>query len=104
MRTQLALDHLEDAVRIRSERLWAPCTVVAATGKLIELDLPPAKDVRDFMASVGSALKISMDVEKHDSGDQGAEDAKSMLTSVAEGLRVMYAASLVPDEPVDPGA
>lgn len=102
IRTQLALDHLNDAVRIRAERLWAPCTILAATGKLVELDLPPARDVKDFMASVGSALKTSMDVEKHDSGDQGAEDAKSMLLGVAEGLKAMYAATLTEAEPADP--
>lgn len=101
LRTQLAMDHLSDAVRIR-ERLWEPAEMVTATGQVVSLTLPPARDVKDFMQSVGSALKISMEVEKHDQGDQGAEDAKSMLLGVAEGLKSMYLASVMGSETGDP--
>jgi hypothetical protein len=98
LRTQLAADHLSDAVRIR-ERLWEPSEVPTATGQVVMLSLPSARDVRDFMQSVGSALKISMEVERHDQSDQGAADAKSMLLGVAEGLRSLAAGRLM--EPAD---
>ena len=90
LRTQLAWDHLADAVRIR-ERLWEPAELVTATGQVVSLALPPAKDVRDFMASVGSALKISMEVEKHDVADNGVDEAKGLILGVAEGLRAITA-------------
>lgn len=100
LRTQLAADHLSDAVRIR-ERLWEPSEVPTATGQVVMLSLPSARDVRDFMQSVGSALKISMEVERHDQGDQGAADAKSMLLGVAEGLRALAAERFM--EPTESG-
>lgn len=90
LRTQLALDHLEDAVRIR-ERLWEPTEMVAPSGQIVMLSLPPARDVKDFMGSVGAALKVSMDVEKHDHADTGVEEAKGLILGMAESLRAFNA-------------
>jgi len=82
VRAQLAEDHLADAVRIR-ERLWEPCDVVTSTGEVRTLLLPPAGDVRNFMASVGAAIKTSMEVEKHDArDDSGASAVDSWLRDV----------------------
>lgn len=90
VRSQLAQDYLADAVRVR-ERLWLPADVVAPSGEVVTLELPSARDVKDFMSSVGQAIKISMEVEKHDaaSGD-AVDEARSMLLGVAEGLRSLY--------------
>lgn len=98
VRAQLAADHLSDAVEIR-KRLWEPAEAMTAMGEIVMMSLPPARDVKDFMTSVGAALKVSMEVEKHDAGDATADDAKSMLLGVAEGLRSMVRAQdQAPDE------
>lgn len=71
-RAQLADDHLSDAIRLRRERLWSPTPIVTPSGQMIELELPPAQDVRHYMAAIGAAIKTSMEVERHDASDSSA--------------------------------
>lgn len=85
-RAELSALLLEDSFKLR-DRMWAPAETVLPNGQVITTELPVARDVRDFSASVQANVKTHLDVEKHDVGDQGATDAKSMLLGVAEGLR-----------------
>jgi transposase-like protein len=100
-RAELSALLLEDSFRLR-ERMWQPAETILPNGQIITTELPVARDVRDFSASVQANVKTHLDVDKHDVGDQGAEDAKSMLLGVAEGLKAMYAASLMDAVPADP--
>lgn len=101
-RAALVQAYLDDAERIR-KRLWEPAEQVTATGQVVSLTLPQGRDVRDFAMAGTALVKATIEVEKHDQGDQGAEDAKSMLLGVAEGLKAMYAASVMADSD-DPDA
>lgn len=100
-RAELSALLLEDSFRLR-ERMWQPAETILPNGQIVMTDLPVARDVRDFSASVQANVKTHLDVDKHDVGDQGAEDAKSMLLGVAEGLKAMYVASLLDAAPADP--
>lgn len=102
-RAQLIEDYLDDAARIRL-RLWEPAEQVAPSGQIVMLSLPQGRDVQSFTTAGSMLIKTTLEVEKHDMGDQGAEDAKSMLLGVAEGLRAMYVASQMEAEPADPDA
>jgi hypothetical protein len=88
-RAQLMEDHLSDAVRIR-ERLWEPAQVITPLGERAELPLPPARDVRDFMTSVQSAMKISMELERHDASKGNADAAVSVIGDLMDALRGEY--------------
>ena len=100
-RAELSALLLEDSFRLR-DRMWQPAETILPNGQIISTELPVARDVRDFSASVQANVKTHLDVDKHDVGDQGAEDAKSMLLGVAEGLKAMYAASLMEPNEGDP--
>lgn len=73
-RAQLAEDHLSDAIRLR-ERIWQPASVVTPQGEVVVIELPNAQDVRHFMSAVGQAIKVSMEVERHDAADGTASSA-----------------------------
>lgn len=100
-RAELSALLLEDSFRLR-DRMWQPAETILPNGQIVTTELPVARDVRDFSASVQANVKTHLDVDKHDTGDQGADDAKSMLLGVAEGLKAMYAASLMDAAPADP--
>lgn len=88
-RAQLAALLLDDAHRLR-ERLWEPSKQVFSSplgAEIITLDLPPARDAKDFMAAVSGAVKSHVDIEKLDT-DTGSADAKSMLGALGEALQV----------------
>lgn len=54
-----------------------------------QLDRPPTSDIRNLMQSASIALQRHADLERIDSGSQ-AEDARSMLGSLAAGLQAAY--------------
>ncbi len=88
-RAQLSLDLLDDAARLR-RRLWQPSVQVFPSGKgpaRVTLDLPPAKDARDFVLAVHTAIRGHADLERLDS-DTGADAARSMLGQLGEALQV----------------
>jgi hypothetical protein len=87
-RAALVDGYLDDAERIRG-RLWQSSEMVTVTGERIWLELPGARDVRDFVMAGTSLIKTTIDVEKHDIQD-GSADAKSMLGELALGLGVAY--------------
>lgn len=88
-RAELAALLLEDAHRLR-ERLWEPSKQIASSQagpEVITLDLPPARDAKDFMSAVSGAVKSHVDIEKLDT-DTGSATAKSMLGALGEALQV----------------
>ncbi|HEX2317167.1 MAG TPA: hypothetical protein VHJ17_25700 [Thermomonospora sp.] len=89
-RAELARTLLDDALRLR-RRLWEPSTVHAFGGRdntftEARLDEPPYRDKREIMAAVGIAVDKSLRLDEYDS-DGGVEEARSLLTALAEGLR-----------------
>jgi transposase-like protein len=89
-RAQLSESNLDDAMRVR-ERIWQPADQVVPSGQIVTLDLPSARDVRDFAAAVQALAKTHIELDKHDSA-QGHDDQKSMLAGIAEGLRAFQRA------------
>jgi len=88
-RAVLAALQLDDAFRLR-ERLWEPSTqlVSGPTGtERITLELPPARDTRDFVASVAGCVKSHIELEKLDT-DSGAAGARSMLGELGAALQI----------------
>lgn len=95
-RAQLAMDLLEDAQRLRT-RAWEPYQVVVGTpdgAEIVELKLPPLPDARAAYTSIGICSDKSIAIEKHDTSDDGADHAQSMLGRLLTGL-----AQAVSDEP-----
>lgn len=105
-RSEIAAGLLDDVAFFRAKfrQEWSKTVVVPGVGaQRVEADdAEVATGLQRLMTSVGIAVDKHMALEKHDSGDTGAEDAKSMLLGVAEGLKSMYVASLT--EPAEPGA
>lgn len=89
-RAALVEGYLDDAERLRG-RMWEQSEQLTVTGEKVYLDLPGARDVRDFVMAGTSLIKTTIDVEKHDIQD-GSDDAKSMLGELALGLGVAYEA------------
>lgn len=88
-RARISAGLLDDAEWLR-ERMRAESEQVLSTPKgpaRVKLDLPPARDTRDFMVAATSALKAHADLERIDSGN-GADAAKSMLTDLGEALQL----------------
>jgi transposase-like protein len=95
-RAQLASDLLDDAQRLR-QRAWSPYSIAMSTPQgveVIELELPPLPDVRSAYTAIGIASDKTIAIEKHDTQDDGADHAKSMLGRLFTGL-----AEAVSDEP-----
>lgn len=88
-RAALVQAYLDDAEKIR-ERLWQPAEAINPLGGLLEFRLPPGRDTRDLVMAGTSLVKATIEVEKHDQGDGGADDAKSMLGRMVTGLAVLY--------------
>lgn len=57
--------------------------------ELVVLDLPPLREAREAYTALGIAVDKHDKLIKMDS-DNGAEEARSMLGALAEGLRVAY--------------
>lgn len=89
-RAALAAELLADARKLR-ERAWEPYTVVVGTAKgaqKVTLDLPPLGDVRSAYTAVGIVVDKHLALDRHDnSGGPGLDDAVSMLTNLAAGIR-----------------
>lgn len=88
-RADLAALLLDDAHRLR-KRLWEESKQIASSPagpEVITLDLPPARDAKDFMYAVSGAVKSHTELEKLDS-DTGASAAKAMLGALGEALQV----------------
>ena len=99
-RAQLQSDLLDDAQRLR-KRAWSPYGVVVSTpqgAETITLDLPPLPDVRGAYTSIGIIVDKDRAYEK-DRADSGADQAKSMLGKLFEGL-----AAAVSGDPETPQA
>ena len=89
-RAELGRLLLEDSFRLR-ERMWVPAETVLPSGNVVTTDLPVARDVRDFSASVQSNVKTHLEMDKHDVGDSGVEEAKGLILGMAESLRAFNA-------------
>lgn len=88
-RAELSRLLLDDAHRLR-ERLWTESEQVVSTPKgpaKVVQALPPARDARDLMTAVGTAVKSHTELERVDAGT-GADNAKSMLGQLGEALQV----------------
>lgn len=89
-RAALKADLLADARRLR-ERAWQPYTVAMGTPmgvQKITLDLPPLSDVRSAYTAIGIVVDKHLALDRHDNaGGQGVDDAVSMLTNLAAGIR-----------------
>lgn len=89
-RAIIAAELLNDVAHLR-ERAWSPYTVVVGTAQgaqKVTLDLPPLGDVRSAYTSIGIVLDKHLALDRHDnSGGAGADDAVSMLTNLAAGIR-----------------
>lgn len=83
---------LYDQIETILARLEAPTyAYTTTTGNGVEtvnLDEPPAHEVKALVQSVGSAAATAAKLEAIDA-DHGAEGAKSMLAGLAEGLRLV---------------
>ncbi|WP_017972509.1 hypothetical protein [Actinopolyspora halophila] len=90
-RAELKASLLDDAEALR-QRAWSEYTYYerGATGpEQVTLDLPPLAEVRQAYTALGIAVDKSVALDKHD-GDSGADDARSMLGSLASGLQAAY--------------
>jgi len=79
---------LDDVKKLRV-RAWSPYTVVAGTGEgleTVQLDLPPAQDVRAFYNAIGTCVDKTLAMEKHDGDDSQTGAAKSVLSAVLDNL------------------
>jgi hypothetical protein len=100
-RALLAANLLTDAERLR-ERLWEESVQLMSTPTgpaRATLDLPPARDVNDFVRAVSGAVKSHIDLERHDA-DTGTEGARSVLGALGEALQV--AAARIDGEVTEP--
>lgn len=101
-RERLVSDLLDDVALFRGmfRQEWRKTVVVPGVGEVgVEADsVEIATGLQRLMTSVGIAVDKHVALEKYDAGDQGADDAKSMLLGVADGLRTLYVASGMGDE------
>lgn len=91
-RAALKADLLADARRLR-ERAWRPYTVAMGTPmgvQKVTLDLPPLGDVRSAYTAIGIVIDKHLALDRHDNaGGAGVDDAVSMLTNLAAGIRAL---------------
>jgi transposase-like protein len=87
-RAQLESDLLDDAQHFR-KRARSPYEVVVSTvqgAEVITLSEPPLTDVRSALTAIGICIDKGLAIEKHDTSDDGADHAKSMLGRLFTGL------------------
>lgn len=80
-RAQLLSDLIDDAQRLR-KRAWEPYEIPMSGPNGVEtimLDLPPLPDVRAAYTSIGIIVDKSVAVEKLDSGEDGVDQAKTLI-------------------------
>ncbi len=85
---------------------WTKTVVVPGQGtRKVEADtVEIATGIQRLMTSVGITIDKHLALIKFDAGDTGADEAKSMLLGVAEGLKSMYVATQMNAEPDGPDA
>jgi len=89
-RAQFAALLLDDLFRLR-ERIWSPYTALIGSKdgpQLIEVELPDAGAVRNFMAAIGVAVDKHTALLRAD--DTSADAARSMLGNLMDGLRQLH--------------
>lgn len=87
-RAQLAQDLLDDAQRLR-ERAWTRYKVVVAGrdgADIVDLELPPAQDVRAFYGAIGAAVNGHKTATALDANSNGVDGARSMLGKLSQAL------------------
>lgn len=98
-RAALAEGLLDDAVKLR-ERAWSEYEYYERSpdGPVrVRLDLPPLGEARNAYTAVGIAVDKHLVLVKHDTGT-GADQARSMLGALAEGLGAAYRAMQADDD------
>lgn len=98
-RAALAEDLLDDAAKLR-ERAWSDYEYYERSpdGPVrVRLDLPPLGEARNAYTAIGIAVDKHLVLVKHDTGT-GADQARSMLGALAEGLGAAYRAMQAEDE------
>ncbi|WP_127468753.1 hypothetical protein [Streptomyces sp. B27] len=100
-RSILAEQLTSDAERLR-KKLWEPTFVYAFGGaqnvftkELV--DEPPPADKRSLMSTVGIAVDKSLKLAPAETSGSGADDAKSMLGKLAQGIAELAAQDDVPE-------
>lgn len=89
VRTTKAVVLLEDFDRLR-ERAWSPYQVVVGTkdgADIVTLKLPPLRDAQAAYTSMAICIDKHLALVKHDA-NSGANEARSMLSAIAEALEV----------------
>lgn len=89
-RSILAEQLTSDAERLR-KKLWEPTFVYAFGGAQNvftkePVDEPPPADKRSLMSTVGIAVDKSLKLAPAEASGSGADDAKSMLGKLAQGI------------------
>lgn len=89
-RSILAEQLTSDAERLR-KKLWEPTFVYAFGGAQNvytsePVDEPPPADKRSLMSTVGIAVDKSLKLAPVETSGSGADDAKSMLGKLAQGI------------------
>lgn len=92
-RVDLSTLLLDDAHRLRAQ-LWQPCTIGAFGGRNnvwtdTELPEPTFGDKRAILASVNSAVRNHLDLERVDA-DGGADELGSLLGSLFDNLQARH--------------
>lgn len=92
-RAQLSALLLEDAHRLRAQ-LWQPCTIGAFGGRDnvwtdTQLPEPTFSDKRAILASVHTAVRDHLDLERIDT-DNGANEIGSLLGSLFDTLQARH--------------
>jgi transposase-like protein len=98
-RAQLQSDLLDDAQKLRA-RAWASYKIVVGGpegAEVVELDLPPLPDVRAAYTSIGIIVDKDAAIERNAS-DEGADQAKSMLGKLFEGLAAAVGETETPQD------
>ncbi|MBT2505144.1 helix-turn-helix domain-containing protein [Streptomyces sp. ISL-98] len=92
-RTILADALTDDALRL-SEQVWQPATIYNFGGKdntyeARKVPEPPAADKRQLMAAATNAAAQSLRLVPPELEASGVEAARSMLTGLADGIRLL---------------
>jgi transposase-like protein len=89
-RQQLVQDLLEDAQRLRTERIWAEYTQIVtgpAGAEFVTTKFPPLRDQQAGFTSVAICIDKAAKLTEQDSGD-GSAGARSLLGRLGEALQV----------------
>ncbi|WP_145503147.1 hypothetical protein [Streptomyces sp. CFMR 7] len=100
-RSILAEQLTSDAERLR-KKLWEPTFVYAFGGaqnvyNSEPVDEPPPADKRSLMSTASTAIDKSLKLAPAETSGGGADDAKSMLGKLAQGIAELAAQDDVPE-------